>query len=61
MSLELPTIAREVARRLRENDNRGSEQVLRNLGAKVIEDLVLLVEKQDEVITKAVQIVGGSK
>jgi len=35
-----PDVAREVARRLRENDARGDEPALRELGAKTIEHLV---------------------
>jgi len=42
------TVAREIARRLRENDARGEESALRELGAKVIEHLV----EQNEILDR---------
>jgi len=53
-------IAREVARRLRANDNRGNEAQLRENGAQCIENLVLLLEQTRAVLDKYVAHVRKS-
>ena len=50
--MEYASIAREVARRLRENDARGNAAQLRELGAQAIEHLCDLAERQQRLIAR---------
>lgn len=50
--MEYPVIAREVARRLRENDAHGDEAQLREMGAQAIEQLCELADRQQRLIAR---------
>lgn len=57
MTMDVPVddyelVAREVARRLRANDARGDEALLRNTGAQVIENLLERVVAQQRIIAR---------
>lgn len=53
MNLEQPEVAREVARRLRENDAQGDEAALREMGAKCIELLLVTIDRYEQALLRA--------